>query len=820
MRKRPPGQSSANRIRRSRNLRRIAAITATFTVLVAGAGTMTPAQAVDGPEQLNKTYDRVKAALENAQKPGSNPLEGLMPAAGGPLDQSISELESDLKDFMPGGKLPEANPNDPNLINQNPKSINNEQLNITVAKSMLVTTSAAGDPAMNVLLSNTQVSGNGSATVKVPVATTNAKNSSGFQAPAMEGQDIVYNVNNSAGTVQTLAASNGSYKGKLPIKVDVETWLDGKKIDPADMVNVTGKVKLVYTFRNVTGEKTKISFKGPDGALITQEKEIPIPFGGAFSITLPSQFADINAPWAEGGVSPSGTTLSGTVMLIPPLGAVTQSVAIEARADAASLPGATFQALPVTLTDQGMGRLAYQALPLGGDVTNVALQAGAFGKSDLVKLHALVQKYAAVAAGISNNYVKPVVQAFKDGEVDAAIADAEAQLVKLDQGAEQLGQLLPTATKVITYVDDALNFIVPAFENNTANINKIIGYVQTASTLLNKYLPKIQQAVIYFEQNLPALIEKGAKLTESAGSVCKTVDNFMDGHSIHTIDEMFSWAIPVVKAFSATYGQYLENIQTAIDELYANKGYVVDCVAYATIVEAMLLALNAQMPTIIANLNKFEADANKVAGYLDQAAEYGDEFEALEPTITKALDNNNCPKTPSGISNCGIMQQIDYLVSLMNQATTAVNGSMVPGLNSVVRYIPAANKFIGLADTYVPIFGEKIERMIPEVFQGADTALDAGDSALAGYTSKADKAAVLVASYTAQLEVMNARAQSGQGIPAGPAQGANTNLGVYQYQIAGADNQKDPTLIMFGLAGILILLSAAVGTVLYSKNKT
>ena len=129
------------------------------------------------------------------------------------------------------------------------------------------------------------------------------------------------------------------------------------------------------------------------------------------------------------------------------------------------------------------------------------------------------------------------------------------------------------------------------------------------------------------------------------------------------------------------------------------------------------------------------------------------------------------------------------------------------------------NKFVGLADTYVPIFGEKIEAMIPKVFGSAESALDKGDAALAKFTSAADKAEITVASYTAQLEIMNARAQSGQGLPAGPAQGANTNLGAYQYQIAGANSQADQTMIMLGIAALLIVLSAAVGTVMYSRNK-
>ena len=139
-------------------------------------------------------------------------------------------------------------------------------LNITVAKSVLVAAEPSGNPKMSVLLANTQASGDGSATVKVPVGTQKAKNSSGFNAPVMEGDDIVYNVENSGNTQQTFGASNGSFQRQTARQVQVQAWVNGEEINPADMVNVTGKVKLTYSFTNMTAEKTKISFGALMGA--------------------------------------------------------------------------------------------------------------------------------------------------------------------------------------------------------------------------------------------------------------------------------------------------------------------------------------------------------------------------------------------------------------------------------------------------------------------------------------------------------------------------------------------------------------------------
>lgn len=820
MRKRAHKRSIATSIRRSRGVRRTGATLISAMILASAAGLASPAQAAGPtPESLNATYDKVKAALENATKPKASPLNGLVPEPGSPLDESISQLQSDLKEFMPGGKLPAKDPNDPNLINQNPGSVYKSGLNITVAKSVLVAAEASGNPKMSVLLANTQASGDGSATVKVPVGTQKAKNSSGFNAPVMEGDDIVYNVQNSGNTQQTFGASNGSYDGKLPVKVQVQTWVNGTEINPADMVNVSGNVRMTYSFTNMTAEMTRISFKGPDGSLITQEKEIPVPFGGAFIVTLPQQFADVNAPWAEGGVSPAGTTLSGTIMMIPPLGKLTQSVTIEARADGASLPGASFQALPITLTDNGIGKTAYGALPLAGGITNVATAAGAFGKADIIKLQALVMKYGAVAAGISNNYVKPVIQAFQDGAIDEAVAKGEEQLVQLDQGAQAIGQLLPEATMVIKLVDEAVDYAVPLFENNIGNINKLIDLLSKASAMLDSLLPKLQDTIAIIQDRLLPALTKGEKLAKTATKICPPIKAFLDGlgsteaeivAALHTVADFLP------EPYKTTINNLANDIGTIYGDAESGLGY---CVKWAPAVYAALTLAIENIDTIQANLTAASKDLTTLAGYLDTASGYGQEFKALEPAIIKALDNNNCPKTPAGISKCGVMQQLNYLLTLMNQATTAVNTQMVPGLDAVVAYLPAVNKFVGLADTYVPIFGEKIEAMIPKVFGSAESALDKGDAALAKFTSAADKAEITVASYTAQLEIMNARAQSGQGLPAGPAQGANTNLGAYQYQIAGANSQADQTMIMLGIAALLIVLSAAVGTVMYSRNK-
>ena len=400
----------------------------------------------------------------------------------------------------------------------------------------------------------------------------------------------------------------------------------------------------------------------------------------------------------------------------------------------------------------------------------MATAAGAFGQTDIIKLQALVMKYGAIAAGISNNYVKPVIKAFQDGAIDEAVAKGEEQLVQLDQGAQAIGQLLPEATAVIKLVDEAVDYAVPLFEDNVGNINQLIDLLSKASAMLDNLLPKLKNTIaIIQDQLLPALTR--ARSSRKPLKICPPIKNFLDG--LRSTEAEIVAALHTVAGFlpepyKTTINNFADNISEFYGDAESGLGY---CVKWApTIAVALTLAID-NIDTIQKALTTASKDLTTLSGYLDTASDYGRGIQGARPAIIKALDNNNCPKTqPAGISKCGVMQQLNYLLSLMNQATNAVNTQMVPGLNGVVAYLPAVNKFVGLADTYVPIFGEKIESMIPKVFGSAEGALEKGDAALAKFTSAADKAQITVASYTAQLEIMNARAQSGQGLPAGPAQ--------------------------------------------------
>ena len=766
----------AHRLIRSRGLR--------TTVVAVAAGTLVAGMSAGGAQ----------SALAD-----DNSLSGLMPSSSGP-----SVDKSSL----------------PQMINQDPASTDKNGLNVTVGKAVLVATDPSGTPGTTVLLANTQVSGKGTATVKVPMGTVNAKNGGGFQAPKMDGEDIVYDVNNAGGnTQQTLAASNGSYKGDLPIGVEVTTTVDGKPVEPAKMVGVSGHVVLTYKFTNKTAVPTRISYRDPDKNLVTETRDVPVPFGGAFSITLPQGFSDVSAPWAQGGMQPAGTTLAGTIMLFPPL-SNTSTLTIEARADNADLPNSSMQALPLTLSDNSIGRLAFQYAPLANRATEMVYQGGLMGQSMLTKYQLMLMKYSALAAGLEKEYVVPTVEKFQDGTYQAELNQATAGVQQLADGTKQLNELLPQAQKVIGLLSQYSTLGVKELEKNRNKLNQGLDAFVTGANLLQSKLPQIKNVDALLNQYGPEGVDKALTVAESAKQVCpkvQSVDNKWDAFYTY----LTTHYVPLT---SYTYWDVLQAVpllgsfMNDLKYLFENySGYIDDCVTYAPTAVELLTSLKAALPGILTKLGSAVVALEKVSALGQKGIGYVKQFQAYEPTLFRLLDNNKCKKNPSGISKCGIIQQLKFLNAMMILAKTEVNNKMVPGTSKMASYIPTIDKLFAQASRYVDQYGPAAEQ-VPALMQEYADKLGVYGGYAGQVVKYGAKAEIEVARSTAELEIMNARAEAGQGLPAGPAQGANTNLGVYQYQVAGASDASRQNALLFGLAALLIVPTATFGTVLYRKH--
>lgn len=750
------------------------------------------------------------AAAPVAAVPSASVLDQLMPAnEPNPIDE-INEL------LHPSGD-PSLKPN---LLNSRPTVPTATGLNATVGRAVVVSSRADGSSAgLTALVSKTQVSGDGARVIKVPMATENPSNSDGFSALTVKGESIVYDVTNSAPNVRTFNAGNSAYKNTLPVSVAVKTWLDGKEIPATEMINVTGDVRIAYTFRNETGVPTQLTFKNAQGKQVTETQSIPVPFGGSFSLTLPPSFADVNAPWASGAMSPSGLVMSGSVNLlgpIPVIGGIEQTLELTARADKATLPAATYQAVPVTLSTT-QADLAMQAGPVAEQLTQIGARGVKLADDELLKYHALFTKYVAVTEDINERYVKPILAGFRDGTYQKMLNDGLGQVTELDQGAQQLGQLLPVATEVIGYLNTAIQTGVPIAEENLETINKIIATYEEYLPKIDAMVPQIQSVIKWMDDNLEGYINQGLNLAENAEQICKKVQSVDD-----KVDAFMAWLDSTVKPYVPTviWDALMGYIQPIIDTFTTIEGYVNNCVEYAPAVVESLKTAQEQLPIYLGYAQSALSVFKQVLALAKKYNPYVEDFVKNQASYIKMVDNNKCPKTPEGITKCGYMQQIDFLYGLMQQASSAVNDSMVPGLDKVVNdYLPLVRKYYRLLQVKVNQYGPQAEALLPTVIKYIESTF----GSLEGYAGQAakyvDDAGVLIGRTVASMEAMEKRGASGEGQPAGAnATGADTSLAVYQFSMAPAADPSSENLRMLGIAVLSAIVALGLGTVLHRRN--
>ncbi len=748
----------------------------------------------------------IGAAAPASALPSESILDELIPAGDPDPVEEIEKLIS-----------PTADPSlKPNLLNSRPTKPNSTGLNVTVGRAVVVSSLADGSSAgLTALISKTQVSGDGSRVVEVPMATANPSNSDSFRSLDVQDDAIVYDVSNTAPNVQTFNAGNASYDGKLPVSVTVRTWLDGEEIAPTEMINVTGEVTMEYKFENLTGVKTPLTFKNAQNQTVTEYEDIPVPFGGSFSVTLPPSFADVNAPWASGAMSPSGLVMSGSVNLlgpIPVIGGSEQTLTVTARADKATLPQATYQAVPVALSTTEAD-LALKAGPVATELTQIGANGVKWADDEILKYHALFTKYVAEAEDINDKYVRPILRGFEDGSYQQMLDEGLAQVEELDDGAQQLGQLLPVSTEVIGYLNTAIETGVPLLEENLDTINEIIAQYEKYLPQLAALVPQIKETLKWLDNNLEGYLAQGEDLAKTADKVCNSVQGIDN-----KIDSFFAWV-------EATLPEWVVNLikpylQPIIDEFNTIESYVNNCVEYAPVVIDSLQLVQEQLPTYLGYAESAFTILKRVVALAEEYNPYVEDFVKNQDEYLKMIDNNKCKKTPETITKCGYMQQINFLYGLMQQATSAVNDTMVPGLDEVVdNYLPLVRKYYKMIQDNVNKYGPEAEALLPTVINYIESTF----GTVEGYTGQAakyvDDAGMIIGRTVAAMEAMEDRGQAGQGQPAGAnATGADTSLAVYQFSMAPAADPASENLQMLGIALVSALIALGMGTFLHRRN--
>ena len=259
-------------------------------------------------------------------------------------------------------------------------------------------------------------------TVSDPVSPRNLRNLDGFGGFDVKNDRLVgtFDVDGER-RVRTVS----DFGKALPLKVRATYTLNGRTVQPGDVVGSDGTLGVHYVVQNVTGKQQDVSYDDGTGTKVTSSQDVVIPMVGSLTTTLPSGFTDVKSAEANmAGDGHGGTKLSFTMTLFGPIGSPTAEFGYTARVADGVVPPASISALPVSPLDSPSfkgGAASYK----GGADTGATLTAG--------------------ATQIDENVLK-----LRDGS-----ATLLAGLLKLRAGADQLntglaGQAAPGANALAT----------------------------------------------------------------------------------------------------------------------------------------------------------------------------------------------------------------------------------------------------------------------------------------------------------------------------------------------------------------------------------
>ncbi|MGO4598560.1 hypothetical protein [Terrabacter sp. 2RAF25] len=167
------------------------------------------------------------------------------------------------------------------------------------------------------------------------------------------------------------------YTKKLPLEVQAVYTLDGKPVQPGDLLGRSGRLEVRYTVKNVTGTSELVTFDDGTGKQASATQSVVIPMVGSLSTTLPGTFTNVSSKEANvAGDGRGGTKLTFTMTLFGPIGTPTASFGYAADIVDGSLPKASVSALPVSPLESPSFKGGAESYK-GGATTGATLTAGA-----------------------------------------------------------------------------------------------------------------------------------------------------------------------------------------------------------------------------------------------------------------------------------------------------------------------------------------------------------------------------------------------------------------------------------------------------------
>jgi len=298
---------------------------------------------------------------------------------------------------------------------------------VSNTETVQVATDASGTVDAKRVYDQLVLTGKGQVDISNPVSTDGLRNLDGFGG--FDVRDGKVRVKTDVdGTKKFRSVS--SFTKKLPLSIKATYLLDGKKIDPSDVVGKSGDLEVRYVVTNTTGTTQDVTFKDGSGTETSKPEEVVVPMVASMTTVLPSTFTKVETQGANAaGDGRGGTQLSFTMTLIPPIGSATAEIGYKAQVKDAVIPSASISALPVDPL-QNTSFATAAAGYSGGAQTGQDLTAGA------TEIDANVLKLRDGASDLVNGIVQ-----LRDGadQLSAGLTnDAAPGAKKLADGADKL----------------------------------------------------------------------------------------------------------------------------------------------------------------------------------------------------------------------------------------------------------------------------------------------------------------------------------------------------------------------------------------------
>ena len=212
-------------------------------------------------------------------------------------------------------------------------------------ETVQIYTSPTGKPETRRIYEQLALSGKGRVDLTNPVSTSNLRNLDGFGGLSVKDGKQVVDMSVSG---ERKLRSVSDYSGSLPLEVAVTYKLDGKNVEPGDVVGASGKLEVLYTVENITSERQQLVFPDGKGGTVSKSVLVPLPIVGSLTTVAPPNFSNVSSSQANmAGDGKGGRKLSFTMTLFPPIGATTSTFGYTADITDGVVPRADITALPV-----------------------------------------------------------------------------------------------------------------------------------------------------------------------------------------------------------------------------------------------------------------------------------------------------------------------------------------------------------------------------------------------------------------------------------------------------------------------------------------